>query len=73
MQGAQQQIKDLTEQIKAAVELEFCSRISEAGLIKRIYLRQRMKRVVRRRVEQEIEKIAPTGGLYISFPRRICG
>jgi len=65
MQGAQQQITDLTEQIKVAVELEFYSRMTEAGFMKRIYLRQRMKREVQRRVEQEIEKIAPTGGLYI--------
>jgi len=65
MQGAQQQITDLTERIKAAVEFEFYSRMAEAGVMKRIYLRQRIKREIRRRVEQEIEKTAPTGGLYI--------
>ena len=64
MKGAKQQITDLTEQIKAAVEFEYHSRLAEAGVMKRIYLRQQMKREIRRRVEQEVERIAPRNGLY---------
>ena len=63
--GAHEQMTRLSLEIKAAVESEFAGRLAAAGVVRRAYLRLRMRREVQRRIAREIEKKAPRGGLYV--------
>ena len=67
IEDSREQIAKLSQQIQMAVESEYVARMAEAGLLRRTYLRLCMKRDIKRRIASELEKIAPSGALYVKI------
>lgn len=62
--GASEQLASRRAAVEAATGLKYAARMQQAGIIGRLWLRLRMRWEVRRQMSREIEKIAPSGGLY---------
>lgn len=65
LEGSREQIAKRRKEIQVAVESEYAARMARAGNLRRAYLRLRMRGEVKRRIASELEKIAPSGGLYV--------
>ena len=64
--GHKRALAALREEVREAVNAEFVDRLSEAGFMRRILIRMRMRWIVNRRVRQQARTRAPGDGLYLS-------
>lgn len=62
--GRERAIKGIREEVRRAVEAEYASRLVDAGPWQQAYLKLRMSREISKRVQAEIERLAPHDGMY---------
>jgi len=69
--GAADEIEGIRRRITAAVEAKYEQRLAGAGPFRRLWLRTMMAREIRYQLDAEVEKIAPSDGLYLrSLPEK---
>jgi hypothetical protein len=64
--GARLTLRERREMVDAAMSEQFAPRLARAGLIRRIWLRLRLRFEVCRQMRREKEKIAPSAALYLA-------
>ena len=64
--GRENAIKGLEPEIRCAVKAEFADRLSNAGFVRRMWLRLQMWRLIRKRVQAESKTSATRDGQYVS-------
>ena len=64
--GAKAVIARTRRQIKTDVKAEYSQQWENAGFFRKIYLRLKIRAEIRRRVDAEVEQIAPRDALYLT-------
>jgi hypothetical protein len=70
LHGAAAEIDRIERPIREAVEARYADRLAQAGPLRRWWLRKLIAREIRARLNEEIEKFAPSDGLYSHVGRQ---